>query len=91
MPLISTNVMFKVFPADVSYKQKVKLRPKELHYENDGEEPYVKYTCQICEQIAEKANHFLIHTEGKKLVPFSFPEGTEQCPCCGVNIDWEYK
>ena len=87
MALVRVDAMFKIYPAEVSYKQKVKLRPNEHHYESEGEELCVKYTCQICEQLAEKANKFM----EDKFVPFSFPKGTEQCPCCGVNIDWNYK
>ena len=29
--------------------------------------------------------------EGGEFVRFSFPKGTEKCPCCGINIDWNYK
>lgn len=36
MALVRANVMFKIFPAKVVYKQKVKLKPNEHHYENEG-------------------------------------------------------
>jgi len=93
MALVRANVMFKIFPAKVVYKQKVKLKPNEHHYENEGEEPYIKYSCQICEQLSEriKGFHFNEDEEDGKFVRFSFPKGTEQCPCCGINIDWDYK
>lgn len=93
MALIRADAMFKIFPAKVVYKQKVELRPNEHHYENKGEEPCIKYSCQICEQLSEniKGFHFGEDDEEIKFGRFSFPEGTEQCPCCGVNIDWEYK
>ena len=91
MSLVRVDAMFRIFPATVSYNQKVKLRPNEYHYENEGEEPCVKYTCQICEQLAEKINKLPFYTGKEQFVPFSFPKGTKKCPCCGVNIDWGYK
>lgn len=96
MALIKADVMFKLFPAKLVCKQKVKLRPIEHYYENEGEEPYIKYSCQICEQLAEKYNNFYSHMNGffdeeNQFNRFSFPKGTKQCPCCGVNIDWDYK
>lgn len=90
MALIRATAMFKPFPADHVHKQKVKLRPNEHHYENEGEEPRIKYTCRLCEQLVENLNGFL-DDEDVKFSRFSFPEGTEQCPCCGINIDWDYK
>ena len=27
----------------------------------------------------------------EQFMNFSFSEGTPQCPCCGINIDWDYK
>lgn len=93
MALVRAEAMFKIFPAKVVYKQKVKLRPNEHHYENEGEEPYIKYSCQICEQLSEnvKGFHFDEDEENREFARFSFSKGTEQCPCCGVNIDWNYK
>lgn len=93
MALIRAEAMFKIFPAKVVHKQKVKLRPNEHHYENEGEEPYIKYSCQICEQLAKNIQdfHFEGSSENGNFIRFSFPKGTEQCPCCGVNIDWDYK
>lgn len=91
MALVRATAMFKVFPAKHVYKQKVKLRPNEHHYEEPGEEPYIKYSCQLCEQLANKVNGLSFDDEDGKFVRFSFPKGTEKCPCCGVNIDWDYK
>ena len=96
MALVRADAMFKLYPAKVVYKQKVKLRPNEHHYENDGEEPYIKYSCQICEQLAKGVKGFPLYSddendEGGEFVRFSFPKGTEKCPCCGINIDWNYK
>ena len=89
MALIRATAMFKPFPAELSYKQKVKLRPNEHYYGWDDKGLIVKYTCRLCEQIAEKLDGFL--DEDGKFVKFSFPKGTEQCPCCGINIDWDYR
>ena len=96
MALIKADAMFKIYPAKVVHKQKVKLRPNEHHYENEGEKPYIKYSCQICEQLAESVKGFPLYSddendEGGEFVRFSFPKGTEKCPCCGINIDWNYK
>lgn len=93
MTLIKAEAMFKIYPANVVAKQKVKLRPNEHHYENEGEEPYIKYNCQICETIANRYKDIqnILGNEDGKFNRFSFPKGTEQCPCCGVNIDWDYK
>lgn len=89
MALIRADAMFKIYPAKVVHKQKVKLRPNEHHYENKGEEPYIKYSCQICEAIANRCKD--VQNEDGEFIRFSFPKGTKQCPCCGVNIDWDYK
>lgn len=96
MALIRAEAMFKLFPAKLVHKQKVKLRPIEHHYENEGEEPYIKYSCQICEQLAEEYNKVYSHMSGlfdkeNQFNRFSFQRGTKQCPCCGINIDWDYK
>ena len=90
MALVRATAMFRPFPAEHTYKQRVKLRPNEHHYENDGEEPCIKYTCRLCEQLAENINGLLDYKD-EKFVKFSIPKGTEQCPCCGINIDWDYR
>lgn len=86
-------IMAKGIPAKVVYKQKVKVKPIAHHYENEGEPPYIKYGCPICEQIAEQAKTKQIYTNDEddtqgKFIRFSFPEKTENCPCCGINFDW---
>lgn len=96
MALIRIDAMFKPFGAKTVHKQRVKLRPNEHHYEKEGEEPYIKYSCQICEQIAKTVKDIPIYSDdedddGGRFINFSFPKGTKQCPCCGVNIDWNYK
>lgn len=96
MALIRADAMFKIYGAKSVHKQKVKLRPNEHHYEEEGQEPYIKYSCQLCEQLAKEYNSVYSHSNGlfdadERFIRFSFPKGTEQCPCCGVNIDWDYK
>ncbi len=92
MTLVRAEAKFKLYPAKHVYQQKVKLRPNEHYYEGEGEELYIKYTCQLCEQIAEKVKGFPLYTddEGGQFIKFSFPKGTKQCPCCNINIEWDY-
>lgn len=94
MALIGTTAMFKIYPAKHVHKQKVKLRPIAHYYgEKDGI-PYIKYSCQLCEQLAKEVEGFpLIDKNGEtgQFIKFQIHEGMEQCPCCGINIDWDYK
>lgn len=90
MALIRSDVMFKVYGAKCVGNQKVKLRPMEHHYEREGEPEYIKYGCQLCENLAKSYPNNIMDTE-KQFKNFSFEWGTEQCPCCGINIDWSYK
>ena len=94
MALVRAEAKFKLYPAKHAYQQRVKLRPNEHYYEGEGEEPYIKYTCQLCEQIAERVKGFPLYTDdeddkGGQFITFSFPKGTKQCPCCGINIEWK--
>lgn len=97
MAYIRAEVLFKLYYAKVVYKQKVAVRPNAHHYEQKGEKPYIKYSCPICEQLAKKAGekpHFYLddeNDEGGKFIRFSFPKGTKNCPCCGVNFEWNDK
>ena len=94
MALSRASATFKLYPAKHVYKQRVKLRPNEHHYENEGEEPHIKYSCQLCEQLAENVKGLPLYTDDEEIGQFerfSFPKGTERCPCCGVYIDWDYK
>lgn len=88
MALIRVNKMFKPFPSMKIYEQEVKLRPIEHHYENIGEIPYIKYGCQICEEIAKA--YKLIYGE-ENFHKFSISKGEPNCPCCGIKLDWDYK
>ena len=94
MALIGVTEMFKLFPAKAAHKQRVKIRPIEHHYENEGDPPYIKYGCPICEQLAIKTRGkplFDENGERREFVRFQIHKGMEQCPCCGINIDWDYK
>lgn len=93
MSLIGAEAMFKIFPAKVVHRQKVKLRPNEHYYENGKGEVSIKYSCQICDKLSKSMKDFYSknYDKDEKFVEFSFPKGTEQCPCCGANIDWDYK
>lgn len=88
--LLKFDGLFHVKGAKIVYKQKVSLRPVEHHYETEGEEEYIKYSCQLCESIA-KSYHNKLMDKDKQFVRFSFPKGTKRCPCCGVYINWDYK
>lgn len=46
-------LIFHVKGANKVSTQRVSLRPVEHHYENEGEEEYIKYGCQLCEDIAQ--------------------------------------
>ena len=94
MSLVRAGAMFKVFPAKYVHRQKVKVKPIEHHYEESGEEAYIKYSCPICEQIAKNVEGFSFENdngENVEFIPFSISKGRETCPCCNVNIDWDYK
>ena len=96
MALVRADAMFKLYPAKVVHKQRVKLRPNEHHYENEGEEPYIKYSCQLCEQLAKSVKGLPVYAydeddDGGQFIRFSLPKWIEQCPCCGVYIEWNYK
>lgn len=51
----------------------LRIAPVEHHYEDAGENPYIKYGCPICEAAG-------IH--------HSFYQGCPCCPVCGVNLLW---
>lgn len=89
MALIKSDVLFHVKGAKIVSKQKVSLRPVEHHYENKGEDKYIKYGCQLCEELAKAYPNKLMDKD-EKFIRFSFPKGTKQCPVCGVYIDWNY-
>ena len=92
MALIKSGVLFRVFPAECSNELKVSLRPNEHCKTNDDGKVYIEYTCQLCESLTEKANQFIFGFKREdKFNLVTLPKGIKQCPCCGINIDWDYK
>ena len=90
MALMSSNVLFEVHGGKYVHNQKVSLRPIEHHYEEDGEPENIKYSCQLCENLS-KLYPNKIMDDDEQFKKFSFSKGTPQCPCCGINIEWNYK
>ena len=94
MALIGVTEMFKIYPAKHVHKQKVKVKPNEHYYGEVHGAPYIKYSCPICEQIAIKAESYPLIDENDKhcqFIKFQIHQGMETCPCCGINLDWDYK
>lgn len=58
----------------LSFQAVVKLSPVERHYEAQGEAPYIKYGCPVCDEIGLKHQ---VHS------------CNAQCPNCGVNLLWK--
>ena len=90
MALISSSVLFKVHGGKYVHNQKVSLRPIEHHYEKEGEPENIKYSCQLCENLS-KSYPNKVMDDDEQFKKFSFSKGTPQCPCCGINIEWNYK
>ena len=90
MALIKSDILFKVCGAKSVGKQKVKVKPVEHHYEEDGEQEYIKYGCPLCENLSKSYPNEVMDDD-EQFKRFSFPKGTPQCPCCGINIEWNYK
>ena len=65
----------RVDDAEVSYKRITRIKPVAHHYENEGEDEYIKWGCPICESFNNR---------------HSFAEGTENCPLCNVNLLWGF-
>lgn len=96
MALIKSDILFKVCGAKNVGKQKVKVKPVEHHYEEDGEPEYIKYGCPLCESLGNEYRKVYSHSSGlfdkdKQFNQCSFSKGTPNCPICGINIDWDYK
>lgn len=64
----------KVTEAKYAYQRKTYVKPREHHYENKGEKPYIKYGCPVCDLLGNKHQ-------------VSF--GESNCPQCNVNLLWE--
>ena len=87
MIYLMSDVSFEVCGSDHVYKQRVKLKPVEHHYE-DGERKCIKYSCRLCESLSKAYPNKMMDADNR-FEGFSFARGTEQCPCCGVYVDWE--
>lgn len=70
----STVINGKVTNAEYAYQRITYIHPAEHHYEEPGEEPYIKYGCPVCEAIGNR---------------HSVTQGEKTCPLCGVNLSWE--
>lgn len=68
------SLVGKVLDAKYAYQRLTFIKPIEKHYENKGEEPYIKYCCPVCEMLGNK--HQL-----------SFK--AENCSLCNVNLTWD--
>lgn len=69
-----TFLQGKVTESDYSYEKVTFIKPIEHHYEENGERPYIKYGCPVCEALGNK--HQVTYN-------------TEKCDLCGVNLLWE--
>lgn len=92
MALIKSDVLFRISPVECSNELKVSLRPNEHCKTNDDGKVCIEYTCQLCESLTEKANQFISCVKRKDEINLvTLPKGVKQCPCCGINIEWNYK
>lgn len=78
---------FQVTGAEFVFQQRVAVKPIARHYEKPGEAPYIKWGCPICDGLVSKYAHY--EEVFTKFSPFSFAEGTSNCPVCGINLEWD--
>ena len=64
----------KVTAAKHAYQRITYVKPIEYHYENEGDEPYIKYGCPVCNLLGNK---------------HQIAKGKKNCPLCNVNLLWE--
>lgn len=64
----------KVTESEYSFQRITYVKPTENHYENVGENPYIKYSCPVCELLGNKNQ---------------VPIGISNCSLCNVNLLWE--
>lgn len=64
---------YNIYKSDKIYKTRIKAIPIEHHYEEDGENSYIKYSCPICESLRIK----------HQIQPWE-----DNCKICGINLDW---
>lgn len=57
------------------HQRKTFVVPTPHHYEETGENPYIKYTCPVCDIAGNR--HQVI-------------KGSNNCPLCNVNLLWEW-
>lgn len=66
-----------ILNAPTAHKRKVTVTPLEKHYEEPGEQPYIKYNCPVCTAVGN--------------ADISIAKGVTNCPLCGVNLNWDRK
>lgn len=71
---VAEVIQGKITEAKHAYHRTTYVKPVEHHYENAGDEPYIKYGCPVCELLG---HHHQI------------TKGTKNCPLCNVNLLWE--
>lgn len=64
----------KVTDAEYVYQRITYVRPVEHHYEKQGETPYIKYCCPVCEALGN---------------PYQVIPNQANCSLCNVNLNWE--
>lgn len=68
-----TAIDGKIAEAEYAYQRISYVYPVEHHYEESGEEPYIKYGCPVCEALENR---------------HGITQGIANCPLCGVNLSW---
>lgn len=68
-----TAIEGKVKEAEYTYQRSVSIKPKEHHYEELGEKPYIKYSCPVCEAFGNLHQVTLV---------------IQNCPVCGIQLYW---
>lgn len=66
----------KVTEAKHVYQRITYVKPIEYHYEDEGDEPYIKYGCPVCKLLGNT---------------HQIAKGKENCPLCNVNLLWDIK
>lgn len=64
---------YNIYNSDKICKTKIKAIPIAHHYEENGENAYIKYSCPICNSLGVKHQ---VH-------PLE-----DNCKICGINLDW---
>lgn len=67
---VITGVVTKV---EFSHRRFTRVKPSEHHYEELGEQPYLKYSCPVCEALGN------LH----QVLPIE-----HNCQLCGVYLYW---